>query len=637
MRYCPTCSATYLSMTRCPRDGSPVSPEGGDPLLGQVLGSRYRVLDRIAAGGMGQIYRASHVRIASLCAVKVLYGDLATDGEMCKRFEREAEAASTLQSRFITRVLDFGESPGGLPYLAMELLDGQTLTAAIARAGGLPEARAVRIARRIALGLSHAHERGIVHRDLKPDNVMLVTEDDEDDVPKILDFGIARVRASPGMTVAGQVMGTPAYMAPEQFFASDVDARADLYALGVVLFEMLSGRLPFEARTPSQVRELHLTAPLPPLQREVSPELGALLARLMAKRVEDRPSSARDVIDALEPASARRVEGPTKLSRNPLLEASSASVVDRIRATIQKGAPLYNQGDVRGCAALYRSTAEELMALPLAAALRARLRAAVDRAEGKESSRAAWELRYAFDDLLFALSRPAAKREPVADAASRFAAGCPQRAEVVQALDLAALIAARRYEAGHPEVVADFYCVLADALRSQLTGAGCCSALVARLDEALTAAEDTRRGADVASLLGAAFDEVRFEGAAGDELEVPPAEAAVIAGAEQIDEVADALVRAIGTGAAAYNAGDVEGCARLYAQTCERLVGALKGGPRNAALKKLLSSALERARVAGGADGAAWALRHAFDAVIEAQRVARTPAVVSAVGSKVRA
>lgn len=100
MRYCPTCSATYLSMTRCPRDGSPVSPEGGDPLLGQVLGSRYRVLDRIAAGGMGQIYRASHVRIASLCAVKVLYGDLATDGEMCKRFEREAEAASTLQSRF---------------------------------------------------------------------------------------------------------------------------------------------------------------------------------------------------------------------------------------------------------------------------------------------------------------------------------------------------------------------------------------------------------------------------------------------------------------------------------------------------------------------------------------------------------
>jgi hypothetical protein len=224
----------------------------------------------------------------------------------------------------------------------------------------------------------------------------------------------------------------------------------------------------------------------------------------------------------------------------------------------------------------------------------------------------------------------------VPDGASRFSSGCAQRAEVVRVLDLAALIAARRYEAGHPEVVADFYCVLADALRSQLTEARCCAALVARLDEALSVAEDTARGAEVASLLGAAFDEVRFEGAAGEFYEVPPAEAAVVAGAEQIDEVADALVRAIGTGAAWYNAGDVDGCARLYVQTCERVVGSLKAGPRNAALKKLLASALERARSGSGADAAAWALRHAFDAVIEAQRVARTPAAVSAVGSKAR-
>jgi len=630
VKYCPACSATYLSMSRCPRDGTAVTAEGGDPLLGQVLGGRYRVLERMAAGGMGQVYRASHVRIASLCAVKVLYGDLATDGEMCKRFEREAEAASALQSRYITRVLDFGETEGGLPYLVMELLSGLTLTAAIARAGAMDEARVVRIARRLLLGLSHAHERGVIHRDLKPDNVMLVAEDDEDDVPKILDFGIARVRAAPGVTMAGQVMGTPEYMAPEQFFASDVDARADLYSLGIVMFEMLSGRAPFAANTPSAAREAHLTAPVPALKRAVSPGLSVLLGRLLEKKADDRPSSAREVLEALDAAPR---EGPTVRAKNPLL-ATAASVADRVRAAIQKGAPLYNAGDVRGCAALYRATAEELVSLDLGempAALKTRVQAALERAEGREPSRSAWELRYAFDDLLFALTRPASKREPVADAASRFAAGCAERAQVVRVLDQAALIAARRYEAGQPEVVADFYRLLAVSLREQLAGGRCCAALVARLDAALEAAEDAPRGAEAATLLGAAFDEVRFEGAAGEFYEVPPAEAAVVAGSEQIDEVADALVRAIGTGAVWYNAGDVDGCARLYAQTCERVVAGLKPVQRNAALKKLLASALEKSR-GQGADESAWTLRHAFDAVLEAQRVAKSPAAVSAVG-----
>ncbi len=181
MRYCPVCKATYLSRMQCPRDGSKLSLEQGDPLIGEVLG-RYKVLERMAAGGMGQIYRAAHVRIASLSAIKVLYGDLAADADMRARFEREAEAFSCLNSRYITRVIDFGETPTGLLYLVMELLDGTSLASAIARSGGLAPERAVRIFRRLALGLAHAHERGIVHRDLKPDNVMLVNEDDEPDV-----------------------------------------------------------------------------------------------------------------------------------------------------------------------------------------------------------------------------------------------------------------------------------------------------------------------------------------------------------------------------------------------------------------------------------------------------------------------
>ncbi|MBK7857042.1 MAG: protein kinase [Archangiaceae bacterium] len=641
MRYCSTCLATYLSSRKCPRDGTLVSPEGGDPLLGYVLGQRYRVLERMAAGAMGQVYRASHVRIASLCAVKVLYGELAVDQAMCRRFQREAEAASMLQSRFITRVLDFGETEGGLPYLVMELLDGPTLSAELARVGRFDEPRAVRIVRRLLLGLSHAHERGIVHRDLKPDNVMLVTEDDEADVPKILDFGIARVRQAPGVTQAGQVMGTPSYMAPEAFFASDVDARADLYSLGIVLFELLEGKVPFDAPTASAVMAQHVNEPVPLLSGPVSGPVRELLGRLLAKKAEQRPASAREVIEALDVrvSSKRPVPALAKKIGNPVAVGSASTVIDRLRATVQQGAPLYNAGDQAGCAALYLSTASALMAHELSrdpeAALHARLEAAVKRAEGKDASRAAWELRYAFDDLLFALTRPRVKREPVPEAVSQYAEDCPSRAEVVAVLDLAALIAARRYEAGHPQAVADFYSVLAEALCQRLRREQCCGAVVGRLEAALGEARDSARGADAAAVLGAAFDELRFEGVAGEAYELPPAEAAVVAQCEQLDEVADALVRAIGTGAAWFNAGDVEGCRRLYLQTAERMLGVVKPGAKNAPLKKVLQAASDAARAKDlSALDAAWVLRHAFDAILEAHRVAKSPAAVSAMGGK---
>jgi serine/threonine-protein kinase len=273
-----------------------------------VLGDRYRILERIAAGGMGQVYRAAHTRIASLFALKVLYGDIAHDAAMRSRFQREAEAASCLHSRHIVRVVDFGESADGLLYLAMEHLDGMSLTSVISRDGPLASRRAANVTRQIAVGLAHAHERGIVHRDLKADNVMLVEEDDEPEVVKLLDFGVARMRNDARLTQIGQVIGTPPYMAPEQFMGADVDARADLYALGVITYEMLAGSPPFDAQSVIELADQHLQSPPPPIRdknpnADVPAGLEATVHRLLAKSPGDRYPSARAVLAALRPST----------------------------------------------------------------------------------------------------------------------------------------------------------------------------------------------------------------------------------------------------------------------------------------------------------------------------------------------
>ncbi|HVY49018.1 MAG TPA: serine/threonine-protein kinase, partial [Minicystis sp.] len=308
MRYCDVCRAAFQALRTCPKDRVATKAGVEDPLLGHVLGDRYRVLERIASGGMGQVYRAAHTRIASLFAVKVLYGDLAYEATMRSRFAREAEAAACLQSRHIVRVVDFSESDEGLLYLAMEHLEGRPLAAVIEK-GALAPARAVHVATQIARGLAHAHERGIVHRDLKPANVMLIREDDEPDVVRLLDFGIARLGGSSGLTLAGSVMGTPEYMAPEQYRGIEVDARADLYALGIMLFEMLTGSLPFVSDTVAEFARLHAFEPPPPLAgradgARVAPELEAVVARLLRKAPNERYASARDVIDALRAVPA---------------------------------------------------------------------------------------------------------------------------------------------------------------------------------------------------------------------------------------------------------------------------------------------------------------------------------------------
>ncbi|HEY8146752.1 MAG TPA: serine/threonine-protein kinase, partial [Kofleriaceae bacterium] len=223
---------------------------GSDPLIGAIVASRYRIEESIGAGQMARVYRARHLRLSRCFAVKVLSGANATDPLMRLRFAQEADIASSLDHPNVVSVVDFGRSEGGELYLVMDLIEGESLAQLIAREGPFAPPRAIALTRALARGLGHAHERGLVHRDFKPDNVVLERTASGELLPRILDFGLA-IRADPDdgeprLTEQGFVVGTPLYLAPEQACAEPVDSRADLYALGVVLYEMLAGRPPFD-------------------------------------------------------------------------------------------------------------------------------------------------------------------------------------------------------------------------------------------------------------------------------------------------------------------------------------------------------------------------------------------------------
>jgi serine/threonine-protein kinase len=297
----------------CPRDGTSLGAAVEDPLVGEILGDRYLIEELLGEGGMGRVYRAQHVRMSRRFAVKVLFGDLAGDPKIVARFSREAEAASRLHHPAVIGVVDFGETPDGLLYLAMDYAEGPTLGAVIDDGGPVPSGRARAIAEQIADGLEHAHKRGLVHRDLKPENVV-IEQAEHGDQARVLDFGIAILRdAQDGqgrLTTDGLVVGTPHYMAPEHAMNEAIDHRIDLFALGVILYEMLAGKLPFDGG-PAEVARAHITQVPPRIQRRnpaVTPDplLEALAFRLMAKKPGDRPESAKDVAACLRAIATDR-------------------------------------------------------------------------------------------------------------------------------------------------------------------------------------------------------------------------------------------------------------------------------------------------------------------------------------------
>ena len=282
---------------------NPTTPD--DPLIGQLFAERFRIERRLGAGGMGAVYLARQIAMDRLVALKVLHPGLAGTDQAARRFHREMQATARVEHQNTIRVHDFGESDGRL-FLAMELLDGRTLTQALRQSGPMPAQRVIHIGVQIARALGAAHLEGVIHRDLKPDNVMLLDRYGERDFVKVLDFGIARLAddqdPTTQLTEAGSLVGTPVYMSPEQSMGRAVDARSDLYALGIVLYHLVTGAVPFQDPTPLRVLFMHVQdTPRPPseLVRGVSPPLEALILRLLAKDPLQRPQTAAEVADCL--------------------------------------------------------------------------------------------------------------------------------------------------------------------------------------------------------------------------------------------------------------------------------------------------------------------------------------------------
>jgi len=263
--------------TRCPADGAVLVTMVRENLVGTTLADRYQIVSVIGEGGMGVVYKARHMLMDRTVAIKTLHAHLASDEQTLRRFQREAKAASGLEHPNLITVYDFGVTPKGQPYLVLSYLQGTRLADVLDRDGHLPIERAVNIFIQACDGLAHAHSRGVIHRDLKPTNIMLIDNEERHELVKIVDFGIAKVLASgeaetQELTRTGEVFGSPLYMSPEQCQALLLDARSDIYSLGCVLYEALSGQLPFCGDNVYETMGKHVNESPRPF-REVCPEL----------------------------------------------------------------------------------------------------------------------------------------------------------------------------------------------------------------------------------------------------------------------------------------------------------------------------------------------------------------------------
>lgn len=309
-----------------------------DPLIGRVLAGRYRLLSRLGEGGMGAVYKGEHVKINRLTAIKILAADLAANPDFIARFHREAKMVSRINHPNAVAIYDFGETDDGLLFIAMELLDGETLSDTMKRAGAMPLDRVLNITRQVAQALEAAHQIGIVHRDFKPDNVMICQKTGWRDWAVVLDFGIAKETCIDSernsLTLPGFILGTPRYMSPEQVKGEKLDARSDLYSLATVTYEMLSGILPFQARTPQEVmvkRVYEHPRPLLSLkpQLAIPQEVEASIMKALSRERCERHESVAEFVAELENAAhavASRSATVLKESAAPSSAAASPAL-----------------------------------------------------------------------------------------------------------------------------------------------------------------------------------------------------------------------------------------------------------------------------------------------------------------------
>lgn len=355
MKACTACGREYSDDVQfCPVDGHSLeskaaadAPSEADPLIGTVLDDKYRLDKKIGEGGMGAVYRATHIHMDSQFAVKLLHKTMVADQQAVERFRREARAAARIRHANAVSVTDFGVTKEGTVYLVMEYLEGGDLRDKLRKVKAFGPVETVRIMMQTCAAIDEAHRKGIVHRDLKPDNIWLLkTEGSPDEQVKVLDFGIAKLKtAGPGaanLTQQGMIVGTPHYMSPEQCRGEELDARSDIYSLGIILYEMLTGSVPFRAPTPVGVVLKHANEMPVPL-REVNPQIPEpierVVMRTLSKNREERPHSAAELGRELAEALHQSGGGTIDLSGFP----STGDLPAYISTTGQRTAPQSDQ------------------------------------------------------------------------------------------------------------------------------------------------------------------------------------------------------------------------------------------------------------------------------------------------------
>lgn len=339
MLHCPTCGRRYSAdLEICPEDQTPLQADSTivgeapvDPLIGHTLDEKYRLESRLGIGGMGTVYRARHLLIDRPVAIKVLNPRFVEDEAARTRFRREAKAAGRLQHTNAVTVTDFGQSQDGYVYLVMELLEGRTLREVLAKEAPLDTARSVSLMLQVSAAVAAAHEAGIIHRDLKPANIFIVQHAEVPAVVKVLDFGIAKLAADAlddddhmTLTQVGAMIGTPRYMSPEQCDGADLTPAADVYSLGVILYEMLTGTVPFSGSTPLAIAMKH-TSETPRSPREfvssIPPALEQVVLRTLEKSPADRPANAAEFRKELLETAERLGLEHAAVTSGPNIEA----------------------------------------------------------------------------------------------------------------------------------------------------------------------------------------------------------------------------------------------------------------------------------------------------------------------------